>query len=212
MRRTHQLSILFSTLSRGLYRLEGEAGSFTSWGGAGDHHQNRAIGRIALDVHSYWASFMRAYYLSLFLEPYRLRRGRIRIGSPGLQERDIWDRSWSATHKPGKPRPPNWEPWWFEVQLIVRLTSHFGATHQPDVIAAFSLPTLVFSHLPAYRNYFAHRSARSRLEIRALQPRLGLSPALFPSSALVSRPGTSTQPVLISWIQDLRDVGEALCT
>jgi hypothetical protein len=180
--------------------------------GVTSRNHNRTIGRIALDIHSFWTSFMRAYYLSLFLEPSRIRRSKIHVTLPGLPEQDIWDRSWSATHKAGKPRPPNWEPWWFEVPMIIRLTHFFGATHQADIIAAFSLSTAVFTHLPAYRNYFAHRSPRSQREIRALQPQLGFPASLFPSSALISRPGTSTQPVLIAWISDLGEIGEALCT
>lgn len=211
MRRTRHLAILYSSLSRGLSRLEAEARPLTAGSAAGSRNLHRTIGRIALDSHSLWTSFMRAYFLSLFLEPFRLHRGRVRIAFPGLSEQDIWDRSWLAIQKPSRNKPPNWEPRWFDVQIVVRLTGHFGATHQTDLIAAFSLPTLVFSHLPAYRNYFAHRSPRSRIEIGKMQARLGLPASLFPSDALISKPGTSVQPVLVSWIQDLRDIAEMLC-
>jgi hypothetical protein len=211
MRRTCRLATLNEVLARGLSRLEAEMQPFSSGGELGSRTLHRIVGRTALDVHSLWSSFMRAYYLSLFLEPFRISRGRVRVSLPGLSEQDVWRQSWSAIQKPSKPMPANWEPWWFDIQVVIRLTAHFGATHQGDLIAAFSLPTLVFSHLPAYRNYFAHRSPRSRNQIRTIQTRLGLSGSLFPSDALMTAPGTSTQPVLLSWIQDLQEIAEALC-
>jgi hypothetical protein len=102
-------------------------------------------------------------------------------------------------------------PVWHDPQTLLRLTREAGLSNAPDVAAAFSINSRVFTDLPVLRNYLAHRSQATYRAALRVAPLNSIPIPRRPTDVLASVPVTSTQPLFHGWLGDFDLVAEYLC-
>ncbi len=103
------------------------------------------------------------------------------------------------------------EPRWHKANTLLDLSSDLKYSNESDVRAAMGIPTRVFSDLPVFRHFFAHRSERTAGPALMLAPTNGVSAALRPTEVLLSRGLGRHQPLLADWLDDMWTVIDDLC-
>jgi hypothetical protein len=119
------------------------------------------IAHITTGLLNTWTEFCRAYYLSCLLRPKRTKGGAVSVTFSSNKFEDAI----AAVMKRFRPhifKGGSWsrrdEPPWHDVATLVFACSDLGCSNLPQIQAAVSVPTRVFSDLPVFRNFFSHRN------------------------------------------------------
>jgi len=75
---------------------------------------------------------------------------------------------------------------------------------------ALGYSTNVFSDLPAFRNYFAHKGKGTAISVQNVARRYAVPPGLRPSEIMLSLPAGRPQSLLMDWLDDIRNVIELM--
>ena len=103
------------------------------------------------------------------------------------------------------------EPTWHDTSVILQLAHLHNWSNISDVQAAFSTGTRVFSDLPVFRNYFAHRNQGTMRAAQAIAPNYVISTALRPTEILLARPNGRPDSLIVEWLIDIETVIQFLC-
>jgi hypothetical protein len=103
------------------------------------------------------------------------------------------------------------EPPWHDPYWLTHLAQDEKFANHADIDAAFSTGYQVFSDLPVFRNYFAHRNQRTREAAMRLAPKYGVGTTLKPSEVLRAVAPSGTVSVLHEWVNQLDYTLEYLC-
>lgn len=95
------------------------------------------------------------------------------------------------------------EPRWRNPAVWHAVVAALGAPVVPDVLRAAGLPTDVFAHLPAFRNFYAHRCRSTALTAKSLSATYLLLGLGHPTDILTSRRSGSTQIIMADWFDDM---------
>lgn len=171
---------------------------------------------VTLELQNTWANFVRAYYLSIAMHA-RLERGT-RVGTafgfPDLNSAiGVAVKLWDPTATPrsdGSWRRRD-EPSWHDPATLITLCKHIGASNSADVDAAFSVGSRVFSDLPVFRNFCAHRNEGSQKAVQQIAPNYGIPATKLPIEVLLATPLGRPNPLAIEWSYDIEVVTELLC-
>lgn len=205
------LGALGDTAERRLLRLRALVHAYSPpIGGEND----RAVAFAAIEALNLWDGFARSYYLSCAFGT-KLRSGHsVRLGVYGLRSGGSAIRT--AIASSGRRMPSGTirrrdEPSWHDVQFLLNLFIHVGASHLPQIQTALSYPTDVFRFLPTIRNFFAHRNEETADKVRVAAPRIGVLGPSKPSDIVCSWRPKRPQNILGDWLDDMRTVISFMC-
>lgn len=214
VRPTRNLKTLKTSAARRLQRLRGLLDSAIA--DAGGRYADSITSFGTVELQNTWVNFVRSYYLSTVIGA-RLERG-LRIGIahhfPDLNSAvGFAVHTWKplATPRPNGSWRPRDEPTWHDPQVLLTLGSLIGMSNLVDIQTAFSIGTGVFSYLPVFRNFFAHRNERTMHPAQAIAPIYGIPSTRRPVNILRSQPIGRPNSLIIEWTHDMQVVIELLC-
>ena len=170
-----------------------------------------------VELHNLWIGFSRSLYLSSAFGA-RDGLGR-RIQLEAIATADSVDealthairRTKPNTYRRGSP-PWNWadEPSWGSPKILLDSLDEIGASNRQIVSNGLSTLTSVFTHLPRFRNFYAHRNEDTARGLGGVLMNYGIAADMHASVALlvaaqirgVQRP----QPLLLDWVDDVINV------
>jgi hypothetical protein len=177
--------------------------------------RDRVVGHVVLESQSLWGNFVRAYLLSCLFRPRRRNGGIVTLGNQAVQNPvDILLAAARASRGPyaNPPTSRRDEPAWHDVQILLRTCQAIDCSHLSSVQAAVSTQVTVFSHLPAFRNFYAHRNEETfDSALRVAKTHFLLTAAKHPTEALCTRPRNRPQPLLLDWLDEMTVVVDFLC-
>ena len=101
------------------------------------------------------------------------------------------------------------EPSWWKTKNLLAALNEIGASNYQQVSAAMSIAPITFAHLRPFRNFYAHRSQRTRAEVvrclRRLQFPTNHTATRALTSPLVQKGVVRPQPVILDWLDDVRN-------
>src|SRR5260370_4008670 len=205
------LGVLADTAERRLMRLRALVHSYSP---PIRSENDRAVAFAAIEALNLWDAFARSYYLSCAFGT-KLRSGHtVRLGLPGLRSGGSAIQAAIASSgrrtSTGKIRRRD-EPSWHDVQFLLNLFIHVGASHLPQIQTALSYPTDVFRFLPTIRKFFAHRNEDTAEKVRNAAPRFGILGPSKPSDIVYSWMPKRPQNILGDWLDVMRAVCSCLC-
>jgi hypothetical protein len=174
---------------------------------------DRTVAYVTIEAMNAWASFSRAFYVSSALRAYNAKGTRITITAAGLQTPD--DAVLLATKRlksnfKGAKVARRQEPAWHDVNNLITLLQHVGASNAGVAVAAFGYSTKVFTCLPALRNFFAHRNEDTCTRCTAIAATIPVPPSRRPADILLHRDLAKPMNVLSEWITDMTHVADQL--
>ncbi len=214
MRRTRRLHVLHSSTNKCFRRLQEEAANVNAR--AAIRAIEVSMCRITIDTLNTWNNFCRAYYLSVMLRPRCAGGARLGVSLPGLTVNQAIEEAVIADN-PTKARRFGglWdrreEPRWYVRASFDRVVRTLAFSNYSDIQDAFSAGSHVFSDLPVFRNYFAHRNEETRRKATTLAPKYGIPATYGPSAILLTVPINGSQPLILDWIDELMFTAEYLC-
>ena len=183
-----------------------------------DKSHDRLVAFAVIETLNTWAAFCRSFYLSCVFRAERANGTRVTLG----KETHIVTRDQAIefavlttrgqTYVKNHKGPWKWrdEPNWYDPRVITALSPRLALSNLAQIQAAFGIPTAVFSEMPVFRNFFAHRNqdtaSRVRTVIAANYTAFGFSKRTTPSVFLCARIPGRPQNVLADYIDDIRNV------
>ena len=168
---------------------------------------DRLLGHVVIEGLNTWANFQRAYFLSCVLRAWKedgfritLSNTTVRTFSDGLGICMQTCKPWVWTRGTWQRRD---EPPWHDPQTLIRAANAIGCSHYTQIVTAFSTGTNVFSHLPTFRNFYAHRNDDTAKKAKALALQYSIPSSLQPTQILCSFGYGSHQPLVLDWFDDL---------
>lgn len=210
MRATTDLTKLSASAGCRVRKLRALVTSAASTGDADQH-----IARAVIEAHNTWCNFLRAYLLSYLVAPrnrlgVRVRLQNLAIGTPG----DLLHAAVKACRGPAAQAPTERrdEPAWHDIQNFLRACAALNPTNLAHVHAVLSSQTRVFSDLPTFRNFYAHRNEETAARAINLARRYYLITGVrHPTEALLRPARRRPQPLLMDWLDEMTTVMEFLC-
>jgi hypothetical protein len=176
---------------------------------------DRSVAFVVIEAVNVWTLFCRAFYLSCVLGTRTVGRRRVKSASAAIRSKGAALTYAVRTMNPKKTGTGPWtwrdEPIWRQPLTILTLSQNLGFSNLGAVQAAFGYQTDVYSVMPKFRNYFAHRGEGARLDVEQTAVRLGLSRGLRPADMLSSKRRARPQSVLSDWLTDLENVVDLIC-
>lgn len=174
---------------------------------------DRTVAYVTIEAVNAWASFSRAFYVSSALRAYNAKGTRITITAAGLKTPD--DAVLLATkrlksHFKGTKVARREEPAWHDVNNLMTLLQHVGASNAGVAVTAFGYSTKVFTCLPALRNFFAHRNEDTCARCAVIAATIPVPPSRRPADILLYRDLAKPMNVLSEWITDMTHVADQL--
>jgi hypothetical protein len=172
---------------------------------------DRALSYVVIESANLWAQFCRAFYISTALRARDAGGHRI-VLPPGTPPADVNDALTLAIHRirprlRGKNGP--WshrdEPTWHDVSEFLKVMARLKPSNLGTIRAAVSYEPKTLSVLPTARNFYAHKGEATAVKARGIAARYGLSTRSSPSSLLCSRAPGRPQPLILDWLDDLRE-------
>lgn len=173
--------------------------------------------RVTIDTLNTWTNFARAYYLSGMFGARRTNSARIAVANPHLSEQYAIENAIVISRPTAIRRLPAaaWhrreEPTWHDPNVFQRICAGEGFSNLVEIQAAFSAGYRVFSDLPVFRNYFAHRNQGTLKAAVGLAPLHGIPATRRPSEILLTRPIGRIQPLILEFIDEIEFTVEYLC-
>ena len=176
---------------------------------------DKLVGHVVIEALNTWANFQRAYFLSCVNRAWKEDGLRITLSNPNVRTFSDGLIICMQTCKPWVWTRGTWqrrdEPPWHDPQTPIRAANAIGCSHYMQVVTAFSTGTSVFSHLPTFRNFYAHRNDDTAKKARALALQYSIPSSLQPTQILWSLSYGSHQPLILDWFDDLTIVVGMLC-
>ena len=125
-------------------------------------------------------------------------------------------RNKGATYKARRAGPWEWrdEPSWWRSRTLLESLDALGASNYQRVSQALGVSPNVFENLHHFRNFYAHRSANTRVALLPALQELDIPTTLTATQALASPApapeGVRPQPLILDWLDDMRDTIELL--
>ncbi len=171
----------------------------------------REVAHACIELVSLWSAFTRNYYLSTALGARGV--GGVRV-STALQAAVVDDALTAAIHhlKPGlRKRSAPWsdfdEPTWRKTDVFLDVLTMAAASNLSTVQNALSATqTDVFTDLPTFRNFVAHKNHDTANRCRNLYRKYGVPRGARPVQALLLRQAGRPQALLLDWIDDIENV------
>ena len=179
-----------------------------------------AIAFVVIELDNLWAGVARSLFLSTAFgardgSGHRLTLSRVTLA------RTVDDalthamrRCRKARYKPGSSGPWTWndEPRWWDRHVLLDALDELGASNAQRVGAALSASPGVFAHLHAFRTFYAHRDEGTHSRLGPALQKLGFPTKHTASEALTSPApaGARPQPLILDWLDDMRDTIELL--
>lgn len=212
MRPAKRFNVLRKRVCRRLGRLRANLGLMIA-ARAEDLDRHVALG--AIDALNTWAEFCRAYYLSC-VRGARLESGaRIVLTNSAVQTTEDAIDVLIRTLDPRKAKRP-WrrreEPAWHEPRTLLVGCSALGCSHEAQVVAAFSIQARVFTDLPVFRNFYAHRNHDSAQSAMRIGLRYNIAGCRHPTELLCRFPYGRPQALVLDWLDEMIITSEFLCT
>jgi hypothetical protein len=169
---------------------------------------------VVINLQTVLSIFSRAYFLSYTLNPF-LRDGSRVSCDPSVttfsHAIDIAMRSckykvWATGGWTRRDEPP-----WNKPDTLTKSCNAIGCSYQPQIIAAFSVPTSAFDDIPKFRNFYAHRNDYTVGFAQNVATRYSISPRQHPTAILASVAYHRPQPLILDWIDDFINVIDLLC-
>lgn len=174
--------------------------------------RERAISLAVIEAQNTWSNFARAFLLSLLSSARRRSGGRVALGNAAVNSPGALLAIATRACRGPLAAPPTTrreEPAWHDTSNFLKACAALSPSNLAQVQAALSLQTGVFSDLPAFRNFFAHRNEESARRAVDLARRNYLITGLSHPSAVLMRPARlRTQPLLLDWIDEMKVVIE----
>lgn len=210
MRRCKRLRRLRKTLDRRVARLERRLRGVA--GVVGHKDRDMVVAHVAIEALNAWALFSRSYYLSCALGAVTERKKYVTTAVTA----DPLGAAITCINSRARPSAAGvWhrrdEPAWHDPYVLMRVCGNVSCSIQSEIGQAFSLSQNVFTHLPVFRNFFAHRNGDTSQAARSIAARYTLPSHLSPTELLLSVSPGSTEPVLADWLAEILITAEFLC-
>lgn len=210
MRRCKRLRRLRKTLTQRLSRLERRIKTVTDGGSQRD--RDLVVAYVAIEALNAWALFSRSFYLSCALGAETERKRFITTAAMG----EPLGAAITCINSRARPTAAGgWhrrdEPAWHDPNVLMRACRNVNCSIQTEIGQAFSLSQTVFSDLPVFRNFFAHRNGQTSQAARNLAPRYMLPTRLSPAEFLLSISPGSTETVIVDWLVEMGITAKFLC-
>jgi hypothetical protein len=171
---------------------------------------------IVMDLQNTWANTCKWYMVSCLLGAYTAQGVRVSCPARPIIVDDairMAIRLYKPKSKvgPGQSWRPFDEPPWHIPDAMLVVSGKAQLNNHQDLAKYLSTGFYVFSDLPIYRNYFAHRNKDTKDRATNLAPRYGKSVADKPSLVLLSVPSNRPVSVLEDWIREVRLTVNAIC-
>ncbi len=168
-----------------------------------------------IEAQNVWANFLRSYLLSYLTAPRRRRGDRVRLGNlsaatPG----DLLHIAAKACKGAAASAPlvRRDEPAWHDISNFLRACKALGPTNLKEVEEALSTQTRVFTDLPAFRNFYAHRNEESCARALGVAQRQYLIAGVkHPTEALLKTVKNRPQALILDWLDEMEIVMGFLC-
>jgi hypothetical protein len=177
----------------------------------------RCIAYVTIETLNTWTEFSRSYFLSCTLRPRRVRGGRVeakQFTGSTLNDAIGVAMTRHRIHK-GVPASGSWprrdEPTWHDPHVLLTSCADIGCSNLGHIQAALSIPTRAFEDLPVFRNFFGHRNAATATPARNVAAHYSIPGFRHPLDILRSAPSGRPTPLLVDWIDDIRNIVEFLC-
>jgi len=173
------------------------------------------VSHVTIELHNVWSGFARSYFVSCVLRPRRENGGIVSVTiTPPTAQAAI-----ALVTRKYRPKKVNSsgivsrrdEPSWQNPSIFMDCCTLIGCSHILSIQSAMSAPTRVFSDLPVFRNFFAHRNEDTEQEARSLAPSYGIPSSLRAIDVVSRAPLNRPYPLLVDWIDDVTQVVQALC-
>lgn len=175
---------------------------------------DRRLAYVVIEVQNTWSNFARAFLLSMLCAPRRRSGNRVVLGN--LTATTPGALLLVATHacKPTSPPPLERrdEPSWHDTGNFLKACTALAPSNLAEIQAALSLQARVFSDLPVFRNFYAHRNEETAARAVGVARRTYLITGVrHPSQALLKPARTRTQPLLADWLDEMKVVLQLIC-
>lgn len=174
-----------------------------------------AISYVTIGCLNAWANFVRAYFLSCTLSPWREKGARITLSNISIR---TFDDALDAAMRKCKPwirKRGNWdrrdEPAWHEPNTLIESCKEIGCSNQTEILNALSLSPQVFKHLPTFRNFYAHRNDHTVMKAKNIARHYSMPIQGHPSEILLTPAYGRPQILILDWIDDIHTIVELLC-
>lgn len=213
MRPATKLGDLRSSAVKNLSRIEGRVAAVSL--SRVDPSVDLVISSACIGLLSTWSNFVRAYYLSCFIHPRREGGGHVGVDSAfdGLSFQDAIGHAVATLrgNPPGGPWRRRDEPTWHDPYTLRTLTASIGCSNTQDVIDGLGIESRVFTDLPTFRNFYAHRNWGTFDAAVGLRMHHQIATRKSPTAVLLSCAYQRPQALLLDWVSDIQDVVEYLC-
>jgi hypothetical protein len=173
---------------------------------------DRAVAYVTIEAVNAWASFSRAFYISCALQAYTANGARVSVKVPGLKTSQdallLAMQKLKGFKKTAFRRRD--EPGWHDVNSVITMATHLGASNLSAITAAFGYSTQAFLCLPTLRNFFAHRNSDTCGKCVSLAASIAVPPARRPADILLHRNYSKPMNLLSEWISDMTLVADRL--
>jgi hypothetical protein len=173
---------------------------------------DRLVAYVTIEAVNAWASFCRAFYISCAMRAYTASGTRVAVTASGLNTPQ--DALLLALQRLKGFKKTSFkrldEPSWHNVNNLITMLGHIGASNHGVVVAAFGYSTQAFNCLPTLRNFFAHRNADTCGKCHSLAAAIPVSLAKRPADILLHRDYAKPMNLLAEWINDMSQVADDL--
>jgi hypothetical protein len=199
---------------RRLARIKAIAKHSTS-GSSFDARIDRDIGFAVVEIQNLWTNFSRAYLVCCVVGAKRKSTGRVTLADATITTPGAMIHAAAKVARgphAAAPTSRREEPSWHEVRILLKTCESIQCSHLADVQRALSLQTRVFSDLPVFRNFYAHRNEETaERALNLAQRQYLITKAKTPTEAITSRVRRRPQPLLLDWIDEMDTVMDLLC-
>jgi len=202
------LPVLERQASRRLVRLKilvAPAGRF-DW-----QEMDRRTAYVAIESMNLWGSFCRLYYLSTAMGAKDAAGRRVSTAAgPFATRQDAIGYAIQnvkpSVYKKKASSPWTWwdEPMWGNPSDFTKAMKALQPSNLAAVVSATALPTDVFTELPKFRHFYAHRGEETARKARRIAPNYLLSPKLHPTAILNNFGPMRPQTIICEWLDDMR--------
>ena len=163
----------------------------------------RKVAYAVIELQNTWSEFCRALFLTYALRGIAPDGVRVTHGIASVVSKT--DALTEARSFSGGRRPI-----WHQATTLTRLSEHFCFSNVADITAGLSVQTRLFSDLPPVRNFYAHKSHRTKGIACSLASHYGVPIPSHPTELVVAVATGRTQSIGEDWVSDVREIVTAL--
>ena len=177
---------------------------------------------LTMELDNLWVGMARSLFLSTAYGAVDGTGKKVALGVPRARTPDealayAIKRCKGTVYKdkgPSGPWAPLDEPPWWNTKTLLEALKELSPSNYEQVSTALGVAPHVFTRLHMFRNFFAHRSKATRLSLdgvlRKLPPAADGTPHGALASRLTARGEARPQPLILDWLDDVRDTIDLL--